>query len=276
MGNLLTIWHIGGRGNPGPIGKLFKYADVVLVEAYLGDGNVARGYTKIDDTTILVSECIYKTTTQKDFFVMNDARASSLYELSPKAIDYETTSKSKGKHRSIWRDVCRTESTIQLDTITLEEMRVKYDLSLPDVLSLDIQGGEYDALLGAGGHIMDSVLAVVTEVEFNEIYKDQPLFSDQQDFLSRRGFLLFDLFSAQSWHHGLPFGKGMLTVAEAFYMKDYRTIKDTDTLLKLALIAYVFERYSYAYYILDNMKTDNIHIKELLDFYKKTKEERDE
>jgi FkbM family methyltransferase len=61
-----------------------------------------------------------------------------------------------------------------------------------DYLKLDTQGSELDVLHGAE-RALGSVRALEVEVEFNEIYRGQPLFGDVDRFLRERGFVLWRL-----------------------------------------------------------------------------------
>lgn len=62
----------------------------------------------------------------------------------------------------------------------------------PDVVKMDVQGAELDILRGASG-LMDKLLCIETEVEFQELYKGQPLFSDVDAYLTGKGLELFDI-----------------------------------------------------------------------------------
>ena len=77
--------------------------------------------------------------------------------------------------------------TRDVDTVRLDDV-----IDGPvDFLKLDIQGGELDALRGAGD-LLGNVLAVHVEVEFIPIYVSQPLFDDVFRSMVAAGFELFD------------------------------------------------------------------------------------
>ena len=86
-------------------------------------------------------------------------------------------------------------------------------------------------------------------------------------FWEKKGFRFVDLFSQQRWHPGPPAGDGFLTVGEALYVK-YAIFKEgvvEETsfgcvdgqslspikLIKIAMIAFAFRRYSYCYSIME-------------------------
>jgi FkbM family methyltransferase len=82
-----------------------------------------------------------------------------------------------------WRRIVRTEpvQTKRLDDIP--------ETAGFDLLKIDIQGGELMAMRHAVERLRDAVV-VQTEVEFVQMYRGQPLFSDIDQFLRAQGFVL--------------------------------------------------------------------------------------
>ena len=72
----------------------------------------------------------------------------------------------------------------RIDNIMTDE-----NINSVDIVWMDIQGAELMALKGAGDKIRN-VKIIHTEVEFFEIYKDQPLFFEIKKYLNSKGFLL--------------------------------------------------------------------------------------
>ncbi|MFA7386706.1 MAG: FkbM family methyltransferase [Thiohalobacteraceae bacterium] len=62
----------------------------------------------------------------------------------------------------------------------------------PDAIKIDTQGYELEILKGAGD-VLNNVKLVELEVEFNEQYQGQPLFSDVDLYMRSRGFALLGL-----------------------------------------------------------------------------------
>ena len=132
----------------------------------------------------------------------------------------------------------------------------------PDLLSIDAQGSELLVLEGAQISVDRDITCIVTEIEFEEIYKGQCLFTDQKLFLDQYEFELMDILNQQFWHPAPAIGKGMLTVGEAVFFKNIQSILKkysafTDfcpeaqeiaifKLIKLAAISFCFERLSYS------------------------------
>lgn len=112
-----------------------------------------------------------------------------------------------------------TLSTMEIDVDTLDDRLGGEDV---DFVKLDTQGSELPILEGAT-RTLQAVFGLEVEVEFHEIYENQPLFSDVDRFLNTAGFRLFDLKLCH-WKRriGLNYGgtKGQLTSADALYFKD--------------------------------------------------------
>jgi FkbM family methyltransferase len=79
-----------------------------------------------------------------------------------------------------------------------------------DLLKLDLQGYELEALKGAG-EWLQQVKIITTEVEFVPLYEGQPLFSEIELYLRERGFYLFNLY--ELWTHP----DGQLTAGDAVF-----------------------------------------------------------
>ncbi|MEJ0047184.1 MAG: FkbM family methyltransferase [Rhodospirillales bacterium] len=66
-----------------------------------------------------------------------------------------------------------------------------------DLLKLDVQGAELMVLRHAEERLAGA-LVIQAEVEFLPLYRDQPLFSDVEQFLRARGFIFHRFFPAVS------------------------------------------------------------------------------
>ena len=78
-----------------------------------------------------------------------------------------------------------------------------------DFVKMDIQGGELNALKGMGDYL-NKCIGLELEVEFVEIYKNQPLFSDISIFLKNKGFEFIDFVKLYRWErldHRPPYGQ---------------------------------------------------------------------
>lgn len=72
-------------------------------------------------------------------------------------------------------------------TTTLKQVMSEQQIPRIDIMWMDIQGAELMALRGLEEKI-SNVSIIFTEVEFFEIYKEQPLFGQISNFLCEKGF----------------------------------------------------------------------------------------
>lgn len=129
------------------------------------------------------------------------------------------------------------QSESQIELVPLDDWCRENDVRNIDFIKLDTQGSELDILIGAQ-HILKSTLIVETEVEFNPIYENQPLFGDIDSHLRAQGFELWGIDSlnfcqltgstlpttpVQTAGDGLVLGtnrpSGQLMWAQAFYIR---------------------------------------------------------
>lgn len=85
-----------------------------------------------------------------------------------------------------------TAATAPVTMRTLAGWAAEAGVELIDAIKLDVQGAELDVLVGAGA-LLAGVRAVDVEVEFNPVYRGQPLFGDVDRLLRDTGFVLWTL-----------------------------------------------------------------------------------
>lgn len=81
---------------------------------------------------------------------------------------------------------------IEVNITTLDLWSERSGIEHIDHIKIDTQGSELNILEGAS-NILNSVRTLEVEVEFNPIYKGQPLFSNVDLFLRDKGFVLWKL-----------------------------------------------------------------------------------
>jgi FkbM family methyltransferase len=92
-----------------------------------------------------------------------------------------------------WVSPFRTDFAVST-TVEVEVDTLDHQVSPPvDFIKLDTQGTELQILNGAE-NALRTTFALNVEVEFQPLYKNQPLFGDVDAFLRQRGFECFDLF----------------------------------------------------------------------------------
>lgn len=267
----VSAFHVGGRGGLGPTMVLLKLGEslsLTIFEANIEDSagettmhdfeNLVKEYSRRYNVKLtIIPQCLSNCIGKKKFNVNVMPDCSSLLEMSPDAAKYQRMS---GQGRIPWGQICRPTRTIELDVSTLDELNAKDIIPVPQFLSIDVQGAEYDVLEGASKALYGDLLGVVSEVEFRPLYDGQKLFVDQYALLNRHRFDLFELYNIEYWFSGPIIGKGALMVAEALFLRNFRYFvekynKRPELLLlnlaKLAVVATCFERSSYAFEIVD-------------------------
>ena len=89
-------------------------------------------------------------------------------------------------------EVTNLKDEIEIDTITLDFFIEKHDIGNIDFIKIDVQGAELDIFKGAS-NALKNVLNIVCEVEFIDVYENQPLFGDICNYLSQYN-LMFNKF----------------------------------------------------------------------------------
>ena len=91
----------------------------------------------------------------------------------------------------------------------------------PDFVKIDVQGMEFDVLQGFG-KVLDRVLAIELEVQFEQLYRDQKLFGDVYALLLARGFGLLAIRPQSN------FDEFNISEANLFFARDTRTLADPE------------------------------------------------
>lgn len=134
---------------------------------------------------------------------------------------------------------------IDINVDTLDNQLSLLNCNDVDFIKIDTQGSELKIIKGAK-NILDSVFGLMIEVEFNPIYKGQPLFSDVESYLNNCGFQLFDLILSR-WSRK-SYGMNQLIAADAIYFKSLNHFTNLSRykLLKAISICLLFGFFGYA------------------------------
>jgi len=100
---------------------------------------------------------------------------------------------------------------IAVDCVSLDDLLVREEIKQPDVIKLDLQGYELNALKGSK-QVLVNCKVVLTEIEFVPLYKNQPLFEDVAMFMRQNDYMLYNLFDIQSDR------SGQITFADAIFI----------------------------------------------------------
>lgn len=142
---------------------------------------------------ILVDKAISDENGPVDFYAINTEKtistrkpdktigASSLFVANP-AYPHETYYQDK----------------ITVEAITLKRWAIDNKIETVDLVWMDLQGSELKALKGMG-NLIDTVSVIYTEVEYQSVYLNQPLFDEIDEYLALRGFRAHAKMNTSAW-----------------------------------------------------------------------------
>ncbi|MCZ0928779.1 FkbM family methyltransferase [Vreelandella janggokensis] len=166
----------------------------------------------------------------------------------------------------IWGKV---KSVEEIDTVRLDDVA---EIGKIDWLKIDIQGGELNVFKNGEEKLKDT-LVIQTEVNFIQLYENQPLFAEVDQWMRAHGFMLHTLleqrkrlYAPMKINGGIHQGINQLTTADAVYVRDINLNQFTTAQRKK--IAFVLSKaygsHDFAYRLLMNEKSFNKK-----DFFKK-------
>ncbi len=167
--------------------------------------------TKANQNTKYINSGLYKKKTALNLYLTRQQKVSSIFKpnfeilkLFPEPERFEVVETKK----------------IEVDT--LDNQFEFHAVTDADFIKIDTQGSELFILEGATETMQQHVFGLEIEVEFTEIYQNQPLFSDVDSFVRKQGFQLFDI---QRYYWKKTIGKncgklrGQLVMGDALYLR---------------------------------------------------------
>lgn len=147
---------------------------------------------------------------KSSIYLTKEPACSSLFEPDPYLTEYYPA-----------LDCAKKVSQLEIELISLDAWAELNSINYVDYLKIDTQGSELLVLKGAN-KLLENIRTLEIEVEFNPIYKGQPLFSDVDIFLRQHGFVLWKLTNLV--HYGLE-GENNLDLGEDRIHFDSRSQK---------------------------------------------------
>lgn len=138
--------------------------------------------------------------------------------------------------------------TIEVETDTLEHLRVAGTIPSLDVIKTDCEKGDYLAVAGAGSFLAAETLAVQCEFSFRGDASEHP-FRDYDRLLTDRGFLLFALSMQRGAAGELAGGNFLYLKSIAAILASADSAAARDRTLKLFTIALGIRHLNYAYLV---------------------------
>lgn len=183
------------------------------------------------------------------FYAHHIGSLSSIFKLSAKAATY------LGKGFWVKRPIVEHAMTL----VSLDELE---DMPKLDVLKMDIQGAEYDVLLGGVKTLADTVM-IIPEIRFYQMYVDEPMWADIDILMRKNGFVLHSFMHQKRVVLPSPVSQKLnksawtqLLDGDAVYIRNLETPDDlSDEQLKtLALTAdSITQSYDLCLYCLDKL-----------------------
>ena len=165
----------------------------------------------------------------------------------------------------------RIVNSFSMQVEPLDAFCQKQQLQDADFLKVDVQGGELAILRGASKMVSEWLLGIRAEVEFAQLYHNQPQFSEMELHLRQHGFITADWIfqrywrSAQTAEHEaytsqqIPYSRGRIVHSDVLFLRDRRWIvqhleNPEKKLARLALIALLYHQVDYALCVLKCIK----------------------
>jgi FkbM family methyltransferase len=191
--------------------------------------------------------CITGRPGPRQFFVNYDPHTSSL--LAPDR-EFSAFYQPTGMIDYGWSEATKAAKTLKVEGVTLDHAAGDPAVPAPDVLTLDTQGSELEILRGGARLLAETILAVVTEVEFQPMYDGQPLFGDVCAFMRDAGFYFvgFARLGPGMMPHRAPSGlraEGFLTYGDAIFLRRQNFVTAESQRRKLAFLAILFKQLEY-------------------------------
>jgi len=161
-------------GAAGGLSRLWKHLDKInLIEVISFDINNKWGSMKN-----LIPTALGPENTIKPFYVTRHPGCSSFRKPNADIVrNYQIAS---------YFDIDRE---IKLEMSRFDTIVEQGKCDVPHFVKMDIQGFEYDCLLGFG-KVLHDVLALELETQFSQMYEGQKVFHELHDFLISQGFAL--------------------------------------------------------------------------------------
>lgn len=180
--------------------RLFNLDRVILVEARPDAAQALRTRFSSDKRFQISPVAISDVNGRTVFHVNEEVDSSSLLPVDS-ALMEKTFGRSFG-----------TSKAIDVETLTLDTLYDRENLTAVDLLKVDIQGAE-QRLIAGGTTALARTRAVVMEVNFERFYESAPLFSEIDALMRARGFRLHSLQEARLDATGnwLAYGNALYT-----------------------------------------------------------------
>lgn len=212
-------------------------------------------------------------------FALSDKKKSSLLNLTKNkgcSSLYEPNESFLNQFPNVKRFKVQEKQVVELTT--LDKLYKEKIIEL-DFLKIDVQGAELDILRGGFDVINEKAIGIQLEVEFKELYKSQPLFSEVDSYIrEKHKLILFDIRKVfWKYNEGLNIGssKGQLIWGDVLYFRDpydfpnwlekFSSEEATNKTIMACLMSQIYGYHDYALCVLNQKKLKKIIGKEIND-----------
>jgi FkbM family methyltransferase len=169
--------------------KKFSNSTIFSFEPTPKTFSILKKNTENLEKVNLYNEALTFFVGQTSFYINNSSLTNSLLESSISDDNFI--------------DATRTKEKITVNTNTIDNFCSKNTIDKINILKIDAQGADLDVLKGAIGMLKNkSVDLIYIEVEFVQLYENQPLFHDISHFLSEYGYNLYSLYNLSIGKNG--------------------------------------------------------------------------
>ncbi|WP_348810503.1 FkbM family methyltransferase [Flavobacterium maritimum] len=187
--------------------KLFRNKPIVIFDVGAHDGRSITLYKKhFTASTIFSFEPTPKTYLQlektakkySNSFVFNIALTSFIGQTEFYLNNSSLTNsllKSSDVENALSK-VIETKEKIIVNTNTIDQFCIENKIERINILKIDVQGADLNVLIGATNMLKEQKIDLIfVEVEFIEMYENQPLFHDVSLFLRSLNYDLFSFYN---------------------------------------------------------------------------------
>ena len=177
----VVLVDIGGRGGLPKSWHFLWRAGLVTPVFFEPDPTAASQIVaRYQSSAIVIQKAAWSVEATKILHVTSDPGCSSILVPMPDP-----------RMPGHWKEILRTDRELSVGVVRPE--RVLTDLGvIPEIVKIDVQGGELEALRGFGS-LFNSVFCCELEVSFMRGYGEQPLFDEIFEYMADSGFGLFDV-----------------------------------------------------------------------------------
>jgi FkbM family methyltransferase len=150
-------------------------------------------------------------------------------------------------------EVAYLKDTCEIDAITLDAFMQQGGIDEIDFIKIDVQGAELD-VFRAATMAMPQLIGVCTEVEWAQLYENQPLFGDVDALLRQHGLQMHHFLglSGRPIADTIFHGQQQVLWSDVVYFPSLQVVDtlEEDKLLKLAIMASMYDAHDLAQYAL--------------------------